>query len=203
MCSYWIFYYKKAYKVYSLELKLVFYSRDVKYYETVFPFKKNSSLQHVEETSDNNINYLNFFDEKYYDNQNSLSPNDDGRGNDSPNDEVNVHPCTRSPYTPDVSKDDIATSMGDNSSLRAISGDVFVALLVYVDDIVIIGNNLSKIEKFKVYLKSKFQIKDLGKLKYFLGIKVLDNNDGICLSQRKYYLELLYEYDLLAAKHVD
>ncbi|GJS46800.1 ribonuclease H-like domain-containing protein [Tanacetum coccineum] len=91
----------------------------VKYYEIVFPFKKNSSLQHVEETSDNNINYLNFFDEKYYDNQNFLSPNDDGRGNDSPNDEVNVHPCTRSPYTSDVSEDDIATSMGDNTSLRA------------------------------------------------------------------------------------
>ncbi|GKE49665.1 hypothetical protein Tco_1480923, partial [Tanacetum coccineum] len=50
---------------------------------------------------------------------NFLSPNDDGRGNDSPNDEVNVHPCTRSPYTSDVSEDDIATSMGDNTSLRA------------------------------------------------------------------------------------
>nr|GEX02189.1 ribonuclease H-like domain-containing protein [Tanacetum cinerariifolium] len=41
------------------------------------------------------------------------------------------------------------------------------------------------------------------KLKYFLGIEVLDNKDGICLSQRKYCLELLHEYGLLAAKHVD
>ncbi|GKC84249.1 ribonuclease H-like domain-containing protein, partial [Tanacetum coccineum] len=57
------------------------------------------------------------------------------------------------------------------------SGDVFVALLMYVDDIVIIGNKLSEIEKFKVFLKSKFQIKYLGKLKYFLGIEVLDNAD--------------------------
>ncbi|GJS33546.1 ribonuclease H-like domain-containing protein, partial [Tanacetum coccineum] len=47
---------------------------------------------------------------------------------------------------------------------------VFVALLVYVDDIIITGNNVSKIKKFKVFLKSKFMIKDLGKLKYFLVI---------------------------------
>nr|GEX10939.1 ribonuclease H-like domain-containing protein [Tanacetum cinerariifolium] len=72
--------------------------------------------------------------------------------------------------------------------------DVFIALLVYVDDIVITGDNLSEIEKFKLFLKSKFQIRDLVKLKYFLRIKVLDNKDGICLSQRKYCLELLHEY---------
>ncbi|GJX45923.1 ribonuclease H-like domain-containing protein [Tanacetum coccineum] len=73
----------------------------------------------------------------------------------------------------------------------------------YVDGIVITRNDLSEIEKFKLFFKSKFQIKDLGKLKYFLGIEVLDNDDGICLSQRKYGLELLHEYGLLAAKHVD
>ncbi|GKE23920.1 ribonuclease H-like domain-containing protein, partial [Tanacetum coccineum] len=70
-------------------------------------------------------------------------------------------------------------------------------------DIVINCNDLAEIEKFKVFLKSRFQIKDLGKLKYFLGIEVLDNKEGICLSQRKYCLELLHEYDLLVAKHVD
>ncbi|GJR24890.1 ribonuclease H-like domain-containing protein [Tanacetum coccineum] len=81
--------------------------------------------------------------------------------------------------------------------------DVFIAMLVYVDDIVITGSNLSEIEKFKLFLKSKFQIKDLVKLKYFLGIEVLNNKDGICLSQRKYCLEILHEYGLLAAKYID
>ncbi|GKA50886.1 ribonuclease H-like domain-containing protein [Tanacetum coccineum] len=45
--------------------------------------------------------------------------------------------------------------------------------------------------------------KDLGKLKYLLGIEVLDNKDGICLSQRKYCLKILHEYGMLAAKHID
>ncbi|GJR12265.1 ribonuclease H-like domain-containing protein [Tanacetum coccineum] len=91
----------------------------------------------------------------------------------------------------------------DYSLFTKNSDNVFIILLVYVDDIVVTRNNLNEIKKFKQFLKSKFQIKDLGKLKYFLGIEVLDNKDGICLSQRKYCLELLHEFGLLAAKHVD
>ncbi|PWA51104.1 ribonuclease H-like domain-containing protein [Artemisia annua] len=77
---------------------------------------------------------------------------------------------------------------------------VFMALLVYVDDMVITGNNKLEIEKFKQFLNSKFMIKDLGVLKYFLGIEVLENDNGVCLTQRKYCLELLSEYGLLACK---
>ncbi|GJV00904.1 ribonuclease H-like domain-containing protein [Tanacetum coccineum] len=52
------------------------------------------------------------------------------------------------------------------------------------NDIIIIGNSLTEIEKVKQFLKTKFMIKDLGKLKYFLGIEVLDTPKGICLNQR-------------------
>ncbi|XP_071700603.1 uncharacterized mitochondrial protein AtMg00810-like [Rutidosis leptorrhynchoides] len=45
-------------------------------------------------------------------------------------------------------------------------------------------------------------IKDLGKLKYFLGIEILNQNDGICLSQIKYCLELLNDYGLLGSKPI-
>ncbi|GKE05378.1 ribonuclease H-like domain-containing protein [Tanacetum coccineum] len=80
--------------------------------------------------------------------------------------------------------------------------DVFVALLVYVDDFIITGNSLDEIENFKLFLKSNFMIKDLGIIKYFLGIEVLDNSNGICMTQRKYCLELIHEFGLLAAKPV-
>ncbi|GJW02734.1 ribonuclease H-like domain-containing protein [Tanacetum coccineum] len=45
-------------------------------------------------------------------------------------------------------------------------------------------------------------IKDLGKLKYFLGIEVVDTDKGICLNQRKYVLDLLSKYSMLACKPV-
>nr|GEV94324.1 disease resistance protein At4g27190-like [Tanacetum cinerariifolium] len=62
------------------------------------------------------------------------------------------------------------------------------------------SNSISESEKFKVFLKSKFMIKDLGKLKYFLGVEVVDTDKGICLNQRKYVLDLLSEYGMLACK---
>ncbi|GJZ36763.1 ribonuclease H-like domain-containing protein [Tanacetum coccineum] len=80
-------------------------------------------------------------------------------------------------------------------------GNVFVTLVVY--DIVITGNDEFKISEFKKFLSSKLQIKDLDELKYFLGIEVLKNEKGVCMPQRKYCLELLHEYGLLAAKPVD
>ncbi|GJZ17744.1 ribonuclease H-like domain-containing protein, partial [Tanacetum coccineum] len=76
----------------------------------------------------------------------------------------------------------------------------FTALLVYVDDIIITGNNTNEIENFKKFLKIKFEIKDLGKLKYFMGIEVLETNQGLSLSQRKYCLDLLSDFGLLACK---
>nr|GEY38485.1 ribonuclease H-like domain-containing protein [Tanacetum cinerariifolium] len=91
----------------------------------------------------------------------------------------------------------------DYSLFTKKSDEVFISILVYTDYIVIIGNDLSEIENFKLFLKSKSQIKDLGKVKYFFGIEVLDNEDGICLSQKKYCPKLLHEYGLLDAKHVD
>ncbi|GKC90479.1 ribonuclease H-like domain-containing protein [Tanacetum coccineum] len=70
-------------------------------------------------------------------------------------------------------------SKSDYSLFTKSCGDVFIALLVYVDDIIITGNNLPEINKVKQFLKTKFMIKDLGKLKYFLGIEVLDTSNGV------------------------
>ncbi|GKF51409.1 ribonuclease H-like domain-containing protein, partial [Tanacetum coccineum] len=68
------------------------------------------------------------------------------------------------------------------------------------DDIIITGNDTSEIEKFKEFLRTKFMIKDLGNLKYFLRIEVINTGKGICLNQRKYVLDLLTVYGMLACK---
>ncbi|KAJ0471759.1 putative RNA-directed DNA polymerase [Helianthus annuus] len=90
----------------------------------------------------------------------------------------------------------------DTSMFIKSANDVFVVLLVYVDDIVVTGNSVVEIEKVKQSLKTKFLIKDLGMLQYFLGIEVITCTDGICLSQRKYCTDLLAEYGMLGCKPV-
>lgn len=73
-------------------------------------------------------------------------------------------------------------------------------ILVYVDDFVLAGNDLQAINKFKEQLSKCFHMKDLGKLKYFLGIEVSRGQDGFCLSQRKYALDIITEAGLIGCK---
>ena len=58
-----------------------------------------------------------------------------------------------------------------------------ILLVVYVDDIVITGNDTIGISTLKSFLQSQFQTKDLGMLKYFLGVEVMRSKKGIFLSQ--------------------
>lgn len=57
--------------------------------------------------------------------------------------------------------------------------DHFLALLVYVDDIVVVSNNVQQVQAIKEYLYDLFKIKDFSELKYFLGFKVAWSKAGI------------------------
>ncbi|GKC82028.1 ribonuclease H-like domain-containing protein [Tanacetum coccineum] len=313
---------KKGYKLWSLDNKQVIYSRDVKFFEDIFPFKQNNSTGI--DKSVQCVNHLNFFNSNTLDDLPEI-PNDEERRNPSPirhgnspshsgstyafsneNDaghsqdadasasenesfaadednnsssegdglhdqsqdnviqdnngaqnlrrnntweivdlpvgrkaigskwvwkikykydgEIEIYKARLSSWSlfqmdinnaflygdleetvymtlpPGYFPDNETKSKSDYSLFTKSFGDVFIALLVYVDDIIITGNSLTEIEKVKQFLKAKFMIKDLGKLKYFLGIEVLDTPKGICLNQRKYCLELIDEFGLLAGK---
>ena len=75
-----------------------------------------------------------------------------------------------------------------------------VVLLVYVDDIIITGSDKEEIQATKDFLKSVFEIKDLGEMKYFLGIEICRSKEGLFLSQRKYTLDLLKDAGKLDGK---
>ncbi|RVW16747.1 Retrovirus-related Pol polyprotein from transposon RE2 [Vitis vinifera] len=77
-----------------------------------------------------------------------------------------------------------------------------IYLVVYVDDIVITSDQ-DGIQKLKQHLFTHFQTKDLGKLKYFLGIEIAQSSSGVVLSQRKYALDILEETGMLDYKPVD
>ncbi|KZV33236.1 Cysteine-rich RLK (receptor-like protein kinase) 8 [Dorcoceras hygrometricum] len=64
-------------------------------------------------------------------------------------------------------------------------------IIVYVDDIVLTGNNADEMVHIKALLSKEFEMKDLGHMKYFLGMEVARSSQGISVSQRKYILDLL------------
>lgn len=76
----------------------------------------------------------------------------------------------------------------------------FVIFVIYVDDIIIMGNDVKKIEETKMFLDTKFSIKDLRTLKYFLGIEVTHTRKGMVLNQRKYTLDSLEDNDMLGCR---
>ncbi|XP_060958297.1 uncharacterized mitochondrial protein AtMg00810-like [Cannabis sativa] len=73
-------------------------------------------------------------------------------------------------------------------------------LIMYVDDIVITGDDIDEQERLKRRLGEEFEIKDLGPLKYFLGMEFARSKEGIFVSQRKYVLDLLNETGMMGCK---
>jgi len=91
-------------------------------------------------------------------------------------------------------------SKSDYSLFTRLQGSSFIALLVYVDDIVLAGNDSEALSTFTLLLNQQFQLKDLGDLKFFLGLEIARNSTGISLCQCKYALEILEDSGLLACK---
>jgi len=93
-------------------------------------------------------------------------------------------------------------SNADHTLFFTHNYDKITILVVYVDDIVITGDDDKEILCLKRALAKSFEVKDLGYLHYFLGIEVAYGAQGIYLSQRKYVLDLLKETSMLNCKPV-
>nr|GEW31483.1 hypothetical protein [Tanacetum cinerariifolium] len=81
-------------------------------------------------------------------------------------------------------------------------GHTLLYIMVYVDDIIVIGTNKGTIDNINCQLGSAFALKDLGPLNYFLGIEIVPYVSNILLSQKKYILELLQWAGLSNCNHV-
>ena len=83
----------------------------------------------------------------------------------------------------------------------SIEGKVAV-LIVYINDIILIGDDVIEMNNLKSCLVTKFELKDLGSLKYFLRMEVVHSKKGV-VSQWRYVLDLLEEIGMSGCRLVD
>lgn len=72
-------------------------------------------------------------------------------------------------------------------------GDIFMTVLVYVDDLILVDNHSYSRTSFKAFLNQHFNIKDLGSLNYFFDIEVACSNVSIFFCQSKYTIDIPLE----------
>jgi hypothetical protein len=75
-------------------------------------------------------------------------------------------------------------------------------VLIYVDDIIITSSSSDAIDTLLSNLHHDFAVKNLGSLKFFLGIKVLYTPNGAILSQQRYITDILHWTHMLEVKPV-
>jgi len=85
----------------------------------------------------------------------------------------------------------------NHSLFLKYNNDKLTVILVYVDDLVLTGDDTKEINTITASLHHHLKIKNLGHLTYFLGLEIARNSSGIHLSQCKYTLDLLHETGML------
>ena len=79
----------------------------------------------------------------------------------------------------------------DSALFLQHTGKGTILLLLYVDDKIIISDDLSGIQELKDFLSQQFEMKDLGHLNYFLCLDITHSIDELYITQAKYASELL------------
>ena len=77
-----------------------------------------------------------------------------------------------------------------------------IIVSVYVDDLIFTGYDEVMMSGFESSMLSEFDLSDLGKMRSFLVIEVLQNSDGIYIHQRKYALEVLRRFGMMESNSV-
>ena len=91
---------------------------------------------------------------------------------------------------------------GEACIYRKVSGSSIAFLILYVDDILLIGNDIELLSSIKDYLNKCFSMKDLGEAAYILGIKIYRDRSRrqIALSQSTYLEKILKKFKMDESK---
>lgn len=93
-------------------------------------------------------------------------------------------------------------SHADSSLFIKVKGAKTSIVLLYVDDLVVTGDDEFEIGQTKGNLSVRFQMKELGELKHFLGLEVDRTEEGLFLCQQKYAKDLLQKFGMLECKPI-
>lgn len=74
---------------------------------------------------------------------------------------------------------------------------------LYVNDLLITGNDVDLIQSFTIELEEEFEMTNFGEMKYFLGIEIEHRSNGIFVSQHKYATDILRMFKMMDCKPVD
>ena len=85
----------------------------------------------------------------------------------------------------------------DSCMFTGVEGEV---VEVHVDDILIVADTDQQISKIKSFLSSSFEVKDLGPLKFYLGINVEQTDNGIWIGQPHFITETLTQHNMSECK---
>ncbi|GJS40439.1 putative ribonuclease H-like domain-containing protein [Tanacetum coccineum] len=83
--------------------------------------------------------------------------------------------------------------------IKKDKGDILL-VQVYVDDIIFGFTKKSLCTKFESLMHKKFQMSSIGELTFFLGLQVMQRDDGIFISQDKYVADILKKFDFVTVK---
>ena len=57
---------------------------------------------------------------------------------------------------------------------------------LYVDDLLVTGNDIALVKEFKKQMEKEFEMTDMGEMSYFLGMEIHQSQQGIFICQKKY-----------------
>jgi hypothetical protein len=80
--------------------------------------------------------------------------------------------------------------------VKTSAGGKILIISLYVDDLIFTGNDESMYAEFKKSMMVEFDMTDLGKMRYFLGVEVLQKTDGIFISQKRYVMEVMERFGM-------
>jgi hypothetical protein len=95
-------------------------------------------------------------------------------------------------------------SRSDHYVYSKQGGNHFIYVVLYVDDMLLVGNNMDFIKEVKSQLSSKFDMKDLGVANFILGMEIKRDraNKKLWLNQRKYVETILHRFNMQGSKLV-